>query len=55
MITPSTIVDDFIARPCHGEVRILYQDEDLLLIDKPSGLLSLSGKTHSTKTPYITA
>ena len=38
------IIDDFIAPPCHGEIRILYQDADLLLIDKPSGLLSLSGK-----------
>ncbi|HGH3371345.1 TPA: RluA family pseudouridine synthase [Kluyvera cryocrescens] len=40
----STIVDTFIAPPCHDEIEILYQDEHLLLINKPAGLLSLSGK-----------
>ncbi|HEX4503297.1 MAG TPA: RluA family pseudouridine synthase [Scandinavium sp.] len=40
----STIVDTFIAPPCHDQIDILYQDEHLLLINKPSGLLSLSGK-----------
>ncbi|MTD26348.1 RluA family pseudouridine synthase [Erwinia sorbitola] len=40
----STIFDNFIAPPCHDEIEILYQDEHLLLINKPSGLLSLSGK-----------
>jgi len=39
-----TIVDDFVAPRCDGSVVILYQDDDVLLIDKPSGLLSLSGK-----------
>lgn len=39
-----TIVDDFVAPRCDGSVVILYQDDDILLIDKPSGLLSLSGK-----------
>jgi len=38
------IVDDFIAPVCEGLFNILYQDEDILLINKPSGLLSLSGK-----------
>jgi len=38
------IVDDFVAPPCVSYVRILYQDDDILLIYKPSGLLSLSGK-----------
>lgn len=37
-------VDTFIAPPCLGKIRVLYQDSDILLIDKPSGLLSLSGK-----------
>lgn len=37
-------VDPFIAPPCHDEINILFQDEHLLLINKPSGLLSLSGK-----------
>lgn len=40
----STIIDTFIAPPCHEEIEILYQDNHLLLINKPSGLLSLSGK-----------
>ncbi|HEY2455117.1 MAG TPA: RluA family pseudouridine synthase [Scandinavium sp.] len=40
----STIVDTFIAPPCHEQIAILYQDAHLLLINKPSGLLSLSGK-----------
>lgn len=40
----STIVDTFIAPPCSAEIEILYEDEHLLLINKPAGLLSLSGK-----------
>lgn len=40
----STILDSFVAPPCHDEIEILYQDEHLLFINKPSGLLSLSGK-----------
>lgn len=40
----STIVDTFIAPPCYESIAILYQDEHLLLINKPAGLLSLSGK-----------
>lgn len=40
----SEIIDNFIAPPCHDEIDILWQDEHLLLINKPAGLLSLSGK-----------
>jgi len=40
----SIIHDTFIAPPCHDTIDILYQDEHLVLINKPSGLLSLSGK-----------
>ena len=40
----STIIDTFIAPPCHDQIEILYQDESLVLINKPTGLLSLSGK-----------
>jgi tRNA pseudouridine32 synthase/23S rRNA pseudouridine746 synthase len=36
--------DPFIVPVCHETIEILYQDEWLLLINKPSGLLSLSGK-----------
>ncbi len=41
--------DDFIAPPCTDEIRILFQDDAILLIDKPSGLLSLSGKNPLNK------
>ncbi|RJX75558.1 RluA family pseudouridine synthase [Vibrio sinensis] len=42
--TASEIIDNFVAPECLGRVEILYQDDDILLINKPSGLLSLSGK-----------
>lgn len=44
MTTPATFIDHFIAPPCDYDIHILYQDDDIVLIDKPSGLLSLSGK-----------
>ncbi|QBR52224.1 RluA family pseudouridine synthase [Erwinia sp. QL-Z3] len=40
----SKIIDTFIAPPCPEQIEILYQDAHLVLINKPSGLLSLSGK-----------
>ncbi|WP_087019591.1 RluA family pseudouridine synthase [Thaumasiovibrio subtropicus] len=40
----SDIIDNFVAPVCQARVEILYQDDDILLINKPSGLLSLSGK-----------
>ncbi|MDI9228178.1 RluA family pseudouridine synthase [Enterobacter cancerogenus] len=40
----SVIIDSFIAPPCTQDIEILWQDDDLILINKPSGLLSLSGK-----------
>ncbi len=36
--------DPFIVPLCHVQIEVLYRDEYLLLINKPSGLLSLSGK-----------
>jgi tRNA pseudouridine32 synthase/23S rRNA pseudouridine746 synthase len=36
--------DDFIAPHCDKEIMLLFEDDDLIVIDKPSGLLSLSGK-----------
>ena len=36
--------DPFIVPFCHESIEILHQDEHLLLINKPTGLLSLSGK-----------
>ncbi len=41
--------DDFIAPLCHEEIEIIFQDDDLLIINKPSGLLSLSGKNPLNK------
>lgn len=40
----SVIVDTFIAPPCHQQIETLYEDPHLVLINKPAGLLSLSGK-----------
>ncbi|MRS14732.1 RluA family pseudouridine synthase [Enterobacteriaceae bacterium RIT691] len=40
----SAIIDTFIAPPCHAQIEILSQDPHLLVINKPAGLLSLSGK-----------
>ena len=39
-----SIIDDFVAPKCDELISVLYQDNDVLLINKPSGLLSLSGK-----------
>lgn len=39
-----TVIDNFVAPACHQPIEMLYQDEHILLINKPSGLLSLSGK-----------
>ncbi len=43
--TNSSAADEpFIAPICHDQITILYQDDDLLIINKPSGLFTLSGK-----------
>src|SRR4051812_8370404 len=42
-------IDHFIAPQCHADISILFKDEHLLLINKPSGLLSLSGKNPLNK------
>ena len=36
--------DSFIAPACTESIEILYRDDSILLINKPTGLLSLSGK-----------
>ena len=41
--------DDFVAPACDLEIELLYQDEHLLVINKPTGLLSLSGKNPLNK------
>jgi tRNA pseudouridine32 synthase/23S rRNA pseudouridine746 synthase len=38
------IVDNFVAPECFQDIEILLHNEHFLLINKPSGLLSLSGK-----------
>ncbi|MEP1384064.1 MAG: RluA family pseudouridine synthase [Paraglaciecola sp.] len=44
-----SIFDNFVAPPCSDEIDILYEDESMLVINKPSGLLSLSGKNPKNK------
>jgi len=48
-IDVSTSADTFITPICSEEIEILFQDEHILLINKPSGLLSLSGKNPLNK------
>lgn len=43
------IIDTFIAPVCLEKIEILFEDEYLLAINKPSGLLSLSGKNPLNK------
>jgi tRNA pseudouridine32 synthase/23S rRNA pseudouridine746 synthase len=45
----SDVIDTFIAPPCFDDLTILFHDEHLLLINKPGGLLSLSGKNPLNK------
>ena len=45
----STPIDNFVAPVCHEQIEILFQDEFILLINKPAGLLSLSGKNPLNK------
>ncbi|HKI73117.1 MAG TPA: pseudouridine synthase, partial [Pseudomonadales bacterium] len=33
-----------IAAPCHAEVRYLYVDDSVVVVDKPPGLLSIPGR-----------
>lgn len=39
----------YIVPPCEKEIEILYQDDDLLLINKPDGLLSVPGRLPQNK------
>ena len=42
-------IDTFVAPKCEQKIDILHHDEHFLLINKPSGLLSLSGKNPLNK------
>ncbi|WP_299496673.1 pseudouridine synthase [uncultured Shewanella sp.] len=45
----AAVIDTFIAPPCFKNIDILFKDDSILLINKPSGLLSLSGKNPLNK------
>ena len=45
---------DFIVPFCEQQVSILYADEDIVVADKPSGLLSVPGKNPLNKDCLIT-
>ncbi|MFK8066816.1 MAG: RluA family pseudouridine synthase [Gammaproteobacteria bacterium] len=45
----TTLTDNFIVSHCEEQIEILFQDQHILLINKPSGLLSLSGKNPLNK------
>jgi tRNA pseudouridine32 synthase/23S rRNA pseudouridine746 synthase len=42
-------IDNFVAPLCLEKIEMLFEDEYLLVINKPSGLLSLSGKNSLNK------
>ena len=45
MITePLPKPEPFIVPPCYKEVKVLHRDNDILLINKPAGLLSVPGR-----------
>ena len=45
----NTLIDSFVAPVCLEQIEVLFQDEFILLVNKPSGLLSLSGKNPLNK------
>lgn len=45
---------DFIVPFCEQQVTIIYVDDDILVVDKPSGLLSVPGKNVLNKDCLIT-
>ncbi len=47
--TKNRMIDSFVVAPCHEEIDIIYEDSDLIIVNKPSGLLSLSGKNPLNK------
>jgi tRNA pseudouridine32 synthase/23S rRNA pseudouridine746 synthase len=34
----------YVAKPCHEPLRILHVDDDIIVIDKPSGLFTIPGR-----------
>lgn len=47
--TVPALPDSFVAPVCHEVNRIIHKDASILVINKPSGLLSLSGKNPLNK------
>ena len=45
---------DYIVPPCKAQLEILYADQALLLVNKPSGLLSVPGKHPANRDCLIT-
>ena len=43
------MITEFIAPPCEAELGFQYQDEHIVLLEKPSGLLSVPGKNPLNK------
>lgn len=56
-INPATSTparETFIVPPCPGQYRVLYADQDCLLIDKPAGLLSVPGRDPRNRDSLLT-
>lgn len=46
--------DDYLVPPCSAPIRLLYQDEALLVVEKPAGLLSVPGRHPANRDSLIT-
>jgi len=42
--SPMPLDKSFVYTPPQGALKILFEDDDLLIIDKPAGLLSVPGR-----------
>lgn len=42
--TPAETAPTFVVPPCNDELRVVWRDNDLFVISKPSGLLSVPGR-----------
>ena len=45
---------EFIVPPCHEDIHVLYEDEHLLAVTKPAGLLSVPGRHPANRDCLIT-
>ena len=44
MILKTIPMNEYIAPACHEQIRLLYADDDLLVVSKPAGLLTVPGR-----------